>query len=90
MRIEAEVGPVVLVMERDKQPKPGERFKVAVFVSDKALGIATVAYEAWTTFCQAAQTSGALRVGPCSDYQPDPDSETTRCKRCGAPWGNHR
>lgn len=61
MRIEATVGPVTLVFEREKAPVPGQTFKVAVFVADRAKGTAIVTYQDWVAFCQAAP---AMRSSP--------------------------
>lgn len=54
IRIEAQIGPVVLVYDRDGHPQFGESFRVAVFVADKAMGTAKVTNEQFTAFCQAA------------------------------------
>jgi hypothetical protein len=56
VRIEAIAGPVTLLLEREKTPKAGETFRVAVFVADKAMGTQRVTYEQWAEFCQCCPT----------------------------------
>lgn len=59
--MEVQIGPVVLIHESARSPRAGDRFRIAVFVADKAMGTAVVSFEQWAQYCQA---SLVMRSGP--------------------------